>query len=78
MVFMLETLHSNQELDIELSSFIDAKQNIWFEGKEIATILGYNDTDQALRKHVWEENKKKTASEAPRQNDGLLLSHFYQ
>ena len=65
MVFMLERLHSNQELDIELSSFIDAKQNIWFEGKEIATILGYNDTDQALNS-MYRKKTRKTASEAPR------------
>ena len=29
----------------------------WFNGKDIATILGYTDTDQAIRKNVDEEDK---------------------
>ncbi len=29
----------------------------WFVGKDIAVALGYNDTDQALRKHVDSEDK---------------------
>lgn len=29
----------------------------WFVGKDVATILGYSDTDQALRKHVDDEDK---------------------
>ena len=44
---------------IELTSYIDTKQNIWFKGKDVAKILDYHDTDQALRKHVSEEHQKK-------------------
>ena len=29
----------------------------WFVGKDVATILGYSDTDQALRKHVDDADK---------------------
>lgn len=29
----------------------------WFVGKDVAQVLGYNDTDQALRKHVDDEDK---------------------
>lgn len=29
----------------------------WFVGKDVAQALGYNDTDQALRKHVDDEDK---------------------
>ncbi len=29
----------------------------WFIGRDVATALGYGDTDQALRKHVEEEDK---------------------
>lgn len=36
-------------------------------GKDVAQALGYSDTDQALRKHVDEEDKKILT----RQNDGL-------
>ena len=36
----------------------------WFVGKDIAMALGYGDTDQAVRKHVQDEDK------LPRQIDG--------
>ena len=44
-------------LEIELTSFIDDKQNVWFKGKDVAQILGYSDTNQAIRKHVSENHK---------------------
>ena len=39
----------------------------WLVGKDVAQALGYSDTDQALRKHVDEEDKELLT----RQNDGL-------
>ena len=57
MVFMIEKKYANEDLEIELTSYIDSKQNVWFRGKDIAKILGYGDTNQAIRKHVSEENK---------------------
>lgn len=30
---------------------------VWFVGKDVATALGYSDTDQALRRHVDDEDK---------------------
>ena len=59
MVYMLEKRFSNDELDIELTSYIDNKQNIWFKSKDIALILGYSDTDRALRKYIESEDKKE-------------------
>ena len=56
---MLEKTFKNEELRIELKSFIDYKQNIWFLGKDVAKILGFSDTDKAIRKHVDEEDKYK-------------------
>ena len=53
---MLEKTFSRDELVIELTSFIDNKQNVWFQGKDIAALLGYSDTDQALRKHTDNED----------------------
>ena len=55
---MLEKRFNNAELGIELTSYIDNKQNIWFQGKDVAKILGYSDTDQAIRKHVDSEDQK--------------------
>ena len=48
---------NNAKLGIELTSYVDNKQNIWFLGKDIANILGYSDTDKAIRKHVDEQDK---------------------
>ena len=55
---MLEKRFNNAKLGIELTSYVDNKQNIWFQGKDIAKILGYSDTDQAIRKHVDSEDQK--------------------
>ena len=49
---MIEKTFTNNELEIELTSYIDNKKNIWSKGKDIALILGYADTDKAIRKHI--------------------------
>ena len=55
---MIEKKFANIDLEIELTSYIDDKQNVWFRGKDVATILGYSDTDKAIRNHVDEKYKK--------------------
>ena len=55
---MIEKLFVNEDFEIELTSFIDDKQNVWFRGKDVATILGYSDTRHALKRHVSKEKKK--------------------
>ena len=47
---MIEKKYTNEEMNIELTSFLDNKQNVWFRGKDVAKILGYSDTDQAIRR----------------------------
>ena len=42
----------NKDLNISLDAYIDNKQNIWFKGKEIATLLGYECPRNAIRDHV--------------------------
>ena len=54
---MIEKKFVNEDLEIELTSFIDDKQNVWFRGKDVATILGYSNTKEAWKRHVSEENK---------------------
>ena len=44
---MLEKRFNNAKLGIELTSYIDNKQNIWFQGKDVAKIIGYSDTDHS-------------------------------
>ena len=68
--YMLEKLFYNVDLDVELTSFIDKKQNVWFKGKDVALILGYSDTDQALTKNVPDENKIKQLSRQQRETRG--------
>ena len=55
---MIEKTFTNNESEIELISYTDTKQNIWFKAKDIAKILGYIHTDQALRKHIDSEDRK--------------------
>ena len=57
MTNMLEKKFSNKDLGIELNSYIDKQQNVWFRGKDVAEILGYTDTDKAIRRYVSLENK---------------------
>ena len=70
---MLEKAFKNEELGIKINSYIDKQQNIWFLGKDVAQILGYRDTNQAIRKHVDEEDKYKGAVET---TGGLQQSFF--
>ena len=56
---MIEKKYINQDMNIELTSHIDNKQNVWFRGKDVAQILGYSDTDDALRRHVDKKYKMK-------------------
>ena len=48
----------NDDLEIELTSFIDDKQNVWFKGKDVAAILGYSNTCNALERHVSYNHKQ--------------------
>ena len=58
MVSMIEKKFINQDMNIKLTSYIDSKQNVWFQGKEVADILGYSKTRDALLKHVDNEDKQ--------------------
>ena len=55
---LIEKQFENKSLNLTIVSYIDNKQNVYFVGKDIASILGYVDTDQALRKHVNDYDKK--------------------
>ena len=52
MVSMIDKKYTNQDMNIELTSYIDNKQNVWFRGQEIAQILGYVNPSKAIRDHV--------------------------
>ena len=48
-------LFNNPEVGAVRAVEVDGEP--WFVGKDVAQALGYNDTDQALRKHVDDEDK---------------------
>ena len=55
---MIEKKFVNEDLEIELTSFIDDKQNVWFRGKDVAAILGYSNIRQTISRHVDSEDKQ--------------------
>ena len=57
MIRMIEKMFVNDDLEIELTSFIDDKQNVWFRGKDIAKILGYSKLENAIERHVSKNHK---------------------
>ena len=59
MMSMIEKKFANKDLEIELTSYIDNQQNIWFRGKDVAEILGYSKTRDALLKRVDNEDKQQ-------------------
>ena len=60
---MLQKTYKNTSLGVEITSFIDKQQIIWFLGKDVAKLLGYKDTNQAIRKHVDNEDQKSSPVE---------------
>ena len=63
---MIEKSYKNEDLGIELKSFIDKKQNVWFLGKNVAEILGYSNTKKAVLNHVENEDKQQIFTRHPR------------
>ena len=51
-------IYKNEKLNVEMNCYINAKNEIWFRGKEIALILDYKDTKRAIQKHVHDNDKK--------------------
>ena len=56
---MQEKSFINNQLGIKFTSYIDQKCRVWFKAKEVAEILGYKNTVDAIRKHVSENHKRK-------------------
>ena len=55
---MQEKSFTNYQLGIKLNSYIDEKCNVWFQAKEVAQILGYKNTEHAIKRHVSENHKR--------------------
>ena len=76
MVYMIEKIFRNTDMGIELTSFIDNKQNVWFKGKDVAHMLGYSDTNQAIRKHVSKNRKIKHIFRQPVETAGWSQTYL--
>ena len=84
MVYMLEKLFHNADFDVDLTSFIDNKQNVWFKGKDVALILGHSNTRDAIKRHVsenheirqlsWQRRETRRWSEGKKQCSGQPVS----
>ena len=73
---MEEKTFINNQLGIKFNSFIDRKCRVWFKAKEVATILGYRDTNDAVRKHVSENHKRKFILRQPDDSPGCSMTYF--
>ena len=73
-VNMLAKDFINKELGIKFQAYIDQECSVWFKAKEVAEILGYKKPDQAIRKHVTENHKRKIVQ--PRETRGCTFSYL--
>ena len=70
---MIEKVFINRNLGIKFNSFIDKKLRVWFKAKEVAQILGYKNTDDAVKRHVSENHKKTFLLSCPRESRGQVI-----
>ena len=50
-------LFESEILGVSLTSVVSDDGEIYFKAKEVATALGYANSDEAIRRHVWEEDR---------------------
>ena len=55
---MQEKTFINYQLGIKFNSYVDHKCRVWFKAKEVAQILGYKNTEKAIKSHVSENHKR--------------------
>ena len=72
----LEKVFINNNLGIKFNSYIDNKLRVWFQAKQVASILGYQDTNQAIRKHVSENHKRKVILSQPVDSTGQVQGRW--
>ena len=55
----------NEQLGIKFQTYIDKECCVWFKAKEVAEILGYKKSRNAIEKHVSEKYKKGAPIQGP-------------
>ena len=63
-------------MEIDLTSFIDNKQNVWFKVKDFALILGYSNTRDAIKRHVSGNHKIERLSRQRRETRRWSETYF--
>ena len=71
---MIEKSFINDQLGINFNSYIDDKLNVWFKAKQVAQILKYKNTDNAIKRHVSENHKIKIFQ--PRETRSSTFTYF--
>ena len=67
--------YNNNILQCNIGCFINDDNEIYFRGKDVAAALGYNDTDQAIRVNVEDDDKDKLEHLfGPLQDSGLTFN----
>ena len=70
---MQEKSFTNYQLGIKFNSYIDEKLRVWFKAKEVALILGYKNTDDAIKRHVSENHKRTFLLSCLRESRGQVI-----
>ena len=73
---ILEKSFINSQLGINFNSYIDKECNIWFKAKEVAQILGYKNTEKAIKSHVSENHKRKILFSNQHETHGCSMTYF--
>ena len=55
---MIEKTFINHQIGIKFKSYVDDKCRVWFQAKQVAQILGYKNTEHAIKRHVSENHKR--------------------
>ena len=73
---MIEKSYKNDDLGIEITSFIDEKLIVWFKAKEVAQVLNYKNTEKAIKRHVSENHKRKILFTNQHETHGCSMTYF--
>ena len=73
---MEEKSFINYQPGIKFKAFIDLKCRVWFKAKEVAQILGYKNTEKAIKSHVSENHKRKILLNQPCETHGCSMTYF--
>ena len=73
---MLVKKFKNEELGFEFESYIDKKLRVWFKAKEVAKVIGYKNTEHALKRHVSENHKRTFLLSCPPETGGQVQGRW--